>query len=367
MELSPDDFLLFTTRIVVFLLTTACAIHVTRRLAQVKSIELTLLAAVFWFSMIYFIAMVLRTVGLAVPYALGIAIIQASIWCMYWFVHKAFFAGRKSPFKVLIPIALAIAVTLVCIGFVRDATPQGTIAYDQIRWMHTVFSALQFMLGGSCQMVISLLEFNKQRKYRSVLPHVIYRYLFFGLSGILMMAQAVSDVIWTYLDLTSDAGYVIASLFNTLVSLGYSITLFLTWVMPSWFARYLDRHSMSSETIKAPGVQEIEGLSQDSRKNLDKILTSRETMAIIEYLGNFLARAIGRSPAAAKGLLLTALEAEKESMAAPFLSVMDFKRLITRSLLTRLNLLQVPDSANIVKQLEDRMVKDQSLLVMLAI
>jgi hypothetical protein len=77
--------------------------------------------------------------------------------------------------------------------------------------------------------------------------------------------------------------------------------------------------------------------------------------------------AIDKSPAAAKGLLLMALEAEKQSMDLSFLSYQDLKRAITISLKTRLETLQVPDAASIVKMMEGRLVRDQSLLFMLTI
>jgi hypothetical protein len=367
MAVSPDDIILLITRIVIFFLIAVCAIHVTRRGMRTKSIEMMFLAAVFWSTMIYFIAMVMRTIGLVVPYAIGIAIIQASTLCLYWFVHKTFYADRKSPFKIIMPVAFVIAGILVYIGFVRDGTPIGTSAYDQIRWLHTLFSSAQFFLGGACQVIISCIEYVNLRKNSTVPPHVINRYLYFGLSAIFMILQAISDVIWTYLDLTKGYGYTIASLFNSIVSVGYAIALYMTWVMPSWLARYLDRHYSSAATSQTTSAQEIEGISPVTRKSLDKLLTSREMMAIIEYLGDILAKAIDKSPAAAKGLLLMAIEAEEQSMDVSFLRFQDLKRAITRSLKTRLEKLQVPDAVSITKMMGERLVKDQSLLVMLSL
>ena len=134
----------------------------------------------------------------------------------------------------------------------------------------------------------------------------------------------------------------------------FSIASFIAWFMPN--------------RIKQSTLIEKQGVANATfGETVTQKLGKAAVMAVIDYLGDKLAILIDKSPDAAKGLLLLSIdEAEKATNTASA----DFKTLhdaVVVNLKNRLEQIGISDVKQIVNELADYLVKNQSLFVMLSL
>jgi len=142
----------------------------------------------------------------------------------------------------------------------------------------------------------------------------------------------------------------------------YSILNYLCWVMPPWFKRRLGTATAGTGAgLPGAGVRgEVPALE-------NKVLTTRETVAIADYLGNMLAPLINRSPAATKGLLLITFQGEQDEKGIKPFSFSDVMHAIDHKLAVRLEQLGVKDAGAITREFSENVTRNQSVLLMMSV
>jgi len=113
-------------------------------------------------------------------------------------------------------------------------------------------------------------------------------------------------------------------------------------------------HTSMLELLGAPAVK-------------DKVLTTRETMAITDYLGNMLATRINKNPAALKGLLLVTFQGEQDEKGLTPLNFSDVIHAINHTLKDRLEQLGIKDAEAITKDFSEEVTRNQSVLLMMSV
>jgi hypothetical protein len=142
----------------------------------------------------------------------------------------------------------------------------------------------------------------------------------------------------------------------------FSILNYLCWVMPPWF-----KNRLGASYVQARGDTSGAGKQEEIPAVEGKLLTNRETMAIIDYLGNMLAARINKSPSAIKGLLLVTFQGEQDERGAKPLSFSDVRRAVAQRLSSRLEQLGIKDADAITRQFSEDVTKNQSMLLMMSV
>ena len=120
-----------------------------------------------------------------------------------------------------------------------------------------------------------------------------------------------------------------------------SIGLILAWFMPNWFKTYLDK-----------GFEPL----------MDKEYSEEELSLIIQYLGNILAEEINLSIPAARGMIKLAIQEEFNPIIIPRpLNYGNLKYIIQKSLKERLIKLNIENIEGVLENLENHLIKGQSL------
>ncbi len=193
-------------------------------------------------------------------------------------------------------------------------------------------------------------------------PWIRKRYSLLGTSSVLtMFVTAPSFFMGTTSAFVTARGFVAILLIvsNLLI---FSILNYLCWVMPPWFRNRLGA-SRAGDWAHLPGA----GEQHDIPAATDKVLTNRETIAIIDYLGNILAVRINKSPSAIKGLLLVMFQGEQDERGTKPLNFSDVKRTINQKLSSRLEQLGIKEAEAITREFSDEVTRNQSILLMMSV
>ncbi len=97
------------------------------------------------------------------------------------------------------------------------------------------------------------------------------------------------------------------------------------------------------------------------------MLSSREAILVVDFIGSILARIINKSSSAAKGLLLLAMEAREEQTGRNSVSLLDLMDIINTTLKNRLESLKVPDYEKAIEKLLAEVKKNQYMILMMII
>jgi hypothetical protein len=88
---------------------------------------------------------------------------------------------------------------------------------------------------------------------------------------------------------------------------------------------------------------------------------------LVSYLGDYLAKLIGKSPSAVKGLILLSIQSELGEGVIYVMKLKQISTVINGALKRRLESMGIDKVGEIVNNLSSKMIEDQSLLMMLAI
>ncbi|MFX1274501.1 MAG: hypothetical protein ACFFBP_08220 [Promethearchaeota archaeon] len=134
------------------------------------------------------------------------------------------------------------------------------------------------------------------------------------------------------------------------IQLVFSVAISLTWIMPGWFKKFLNRGYELSK---------------------DKEPEKREPVQIINFLGDYLAEKINFSPSAARGMIKLAIRDQLGAfMRFEQITLKELKSVIQGSLKTRLLELKEQDKINLkdidvlTKEIIDELIKGQALITM---
>ncbi|MBN2153780.1 MAG: hypothetical protein JW839_20145, partial [Candidatus Lokiarchaeota archaeon] len=274
------------------------------------------------------------------------------------FTRNSFYDRVKSGHVLVGSVALAFTMATLAIKTCRlVACDTPTMYLANHVALFGVFFVAYAWLAKAC--------FNARvrlAKEVGVDPWVGKRYLLLGTS-----AAFISLLITPAIFMHSIASYLTAAgflcvLLIVIQLLAFSVLNYLCWVMPPWFKRRLG-------SPRAAAVEGLPGMGEqrEAEPPGDKLLTTRETIAITDYLGNMLAARVDKSPAALKGLLLVVFQSEQDEAGFKPLSFSDLMHAIDHKLKLRLQQLGVKDAEAITRAFGEDVARNQSILLMLSV
>lgn len=278
------------------------------------------------------------------------------------FTRHAFFNQTKSPFKFILLLVVSLRVVhaveyaIVGLSFppLSPVEPGSALQY----WFHMALVAVMHVVSlGWLARAVGVAR--RSMAGRPVDPWVRSRNKWLFASTV---AYAFAPAFWLLLP-TDGTGYtspfgIILGVMTLFITMFHAIANLLYWTMPGWFAGWLDRaRSGSSHEWARSG--EI--------SDQTKVLTKREILAVVDYLGEKLAPRIDKPPSAAKGLLFMAIQKQLGEKAQYALAFNDVSRVIDGSLRAMLASLDIPRVEDIVRDMKAILVEDQALLAMMSL
>ncbi len=270
------------------------------------------------------------------------------------FTRSTFYHRVRSNHALVVIIAAAFTVLTFAVKFYRLVAGDSDILYfiNHVALFCVFYSAYAW-LAKAC--------FNASKhlsKGAGIDPWITKRYLLLGAS-----AAFISLLITPAFFMGSMSSYYsILGFFCLLLIvvqlLAFSVLNYLCWVMPPRFKRWL---GVSQASFHGTGGQ------NEAPALKDKVLTTRETMAITDYLGNILATRINKSPAALKGLLLVTFQGEQDEGGITPLNFSDVIHAINHRLKNRLEQLGIKDAEAITKEFSEDVTRNQSVLLMMSV
>ncbi|MBN2152497.1 MAG: hypothetical protein JW839_13680 [Candidatus Lokiarchaeota archaeon] len=194
-------------------------------------------------------------------------------------------------------------------------------------------------------------------------PWIVKRNLLIGVASLLYATQ---PILWLFVPTDGNAYVGSWAGFATGVSimilvLGHATISLFSWVMPARLKAWLNRGTPQGKEIVP------EGLPEKVPELIQKALSSRETMLIVDFLGNILAHRIDKSPGAAKGLLLLAVQEWQDTSGKAAINFLDFREIVSTTLQRRLAGVNVPGPAQVVDELLADITRNQAMILMMII
>nr|MDO8113002.1 hypothetical protein [Candidatus Sigynarchaeota archaeon] len=274
-----------------------------------------------------------------------------------FFVRDTFFKNTKSFFKLIFLIAAAFTILTITVKIIRIIIGDPPFFYLLNQLLLLVVFAVSYAWFAHS----SVKSFLRMRKNSSIEPWIRKRYRLLTGSSIATMCTTVPSLFMggTENFYTINGFFVVLFIVSDL--LVFSSLNYLCWIMPAWFKKRIN------EGILLEDEARFVEFSVPATDRLKKALTNRETMAIVDYLGNVLASLIKKSAPAAKGLLLMAIDTEFGDWDMQILDYSDLNKVISQSLKAKLEQLGFNDASTITSRLADELRNNQSLLVMMTV
>jgi hypothetical protein len=340
----------------VFLFT--CGAYLGIRASKLRLKYIWFLSLFFFILGLEMVLSVLWNLGLPRPTFIDALVLHACVLMLLAFTHAAFFKEKRSPFRALVVVTSIIGALNVYFGFLQD---EPIYSGDARMWRTFVFW-LELVIASVWQTRVS---FSEYRRFKGSLPrlepYVLKRYLLHSITSILFVPILFTDFVGTWFNIYKAFDYTITFLANTAILVFYTAANLLIWVMPSWFKDWLNKGPVKQL------VAEYKGVSAPSTNLSKKLLTSRETMAIIDHLGNTLATKIKITPSAAKGLILVAIEQHESHSNAITITLSELKDIFLDEINGILTKVGIVEPGKIVNEMVEQIVANQSLLTMMSI
>jgi hypothetical protein len=248
MVASPAIFLFIPIVVAFLAFCLSSGIFLVVRAVKTKLYHMIYLSVFFLLTFSYYILVFFSYIETAILWWPRICIYQVALVTNLMFIQKAFYSGRRSPFKFIFVLMLVLIVLNVTTAIIRDLFDGG--------FLDEVIGRVVLTTGGSTELAVvtlwqSHVSFKAYNKYKDGVlePHVKMRYLLFGLAGMVLFMFAIIDVPATIIAMVAIFDYYIIEVVSLLLILIYTTINFLTWVMPGWFKRFLNRH------YKTPGPE----------------------------------------------------------------------------------------------------------------
>jgi hypothetical protein len=265
------------------------------------------------------------------------------------FVKETFFRKKRSIFKKLLVVSLCLFILSSSLRILNEYLgdyPVADIIY--LSYLGMILAIFIICYGWFFIECIRMSRILTDR----IEPWVKTRYKLLALSCALAISTAVFPMFYPNRETFHEQA--LLKIVMAASNVCFSATSFIAWFLPNRLIRGVTRNKLpvTTEIVQEPSNQK---------------LGTSVVIAIIDYLGNKLAPLIGKSPEAAKGLLLLSVEAAEKSVKS--LSP-DFKTLhdaIVVDLKNRLEQLGTDEVQHIIDVLTKELVDYQSLFVMLSL
>ncbi len=282
------------------------------------------------------------------------------------FTKYAFYKNKKSPFKLVLILSLAIrVVNIIEMNIFRYVVPSPiAILPEQLPtyYFHMTVLAIQLAIAFGWLSLAAFREYAAV-KTEAVDPWVRKRYLVIGISHTFF---AILSIVY-YLIPTDGLGYaspdaIAANLFIPPFVVSYAVFSLLAWVMPDWFKRVLNAGKPVTSTSDIPEV------FKDVPKEIkDRVIVAPELMKVIDFLGDKLSAMIKKPPGAAKGLFLMAIDRELGEVGLYAISLSNLLKVTNNSLKEILKAMGIENTDAVIAELASDIIKNQSVLLMMAV
>jgi hypothetical protein len=267
--MSNIDLMILAPLALAFLITLLiCGIYVLIRVIKTRLINLFFLSFYFFLTATYYILLFISILTIDIYWAVRSAIVIFGIFTNYLFIHETFFKKKVMPFKWIILVFVIFSIFNFSFSLMRDIM-DGT-DFDLIfgRLGQTTTSVLNVLLIASWQSHVAFKAYKNYKQEPGLAPHVKKRYLFFGLSAIILISISAVDCIGTFGAMYLNLDYDYVYLLILLLVLAFSIMHYFTWIMPGWFKRILDRGFSLPGNDTLPSEEEIMKALQERQEKL---------------------------------------------------------------------------------------------------
>lgn len=141
----------------------------------------------------------------------------------------------------------------------------------------------------------------------------------------------------------------------------------VAWLPPPFITKRFDGGKTSRNLMLR---EIIDASSQDTvleRPDLQKILHQRGTLEILNYLGDHLATQIGKQATAVKGLLLLSIISQLGNDATYIMNLNQLLLVVNNALKSKLQTLGIDNVDEVIARLQEKIIREQSMLVMMGI
>jgi hypothetical protein len=311
---------------------------------------------------LFMVFVMMAAVAMFMPFqSIFIAILQPfSAIFLLPFIKAIFYRQKRSWYKQMLAISAVLHVLVVLLKLAREwfkrvlvtDPPELFFAYNFV--MFFIFFISFGWFTALCIRTRSHLV-----RARSVEPWIVKRYDLVALSAVLILF-ATSIPLLFHTDLAFHSG-IVPKLILGIFFLSFSVTSFFAWFMPTRIKRYFNRNH-AKQLIGETGQSE-----QLGEVSIKAKLDTKKIAAIIDYLGNKLAIEIAKTPAAAKGLLLMAIDSDNAILNQVVLDLAALHEIITGELKRKLEMLGFTNSLEITQTLANELKENQSLILMQSI
>lgn len=280
------------------------------------------------------------------------------------FTKLAFYLNRKSWFTA----ALGADIFLRVVHFYLTTTYRFTIP-TYVPIPNDLLGVYYFQaLIVSLQLVVAFtfLSFASFQAYHevnhgSVDPWVRKRYLFIGASNLIFIAASFVSFLFPTDGLSYASPHaLVADIVYPPIILSYTVILYLTWVMPSWFKTVLNGREATRPDFRIELPPEV------PQELATQAVTMPVAMRGINFLGEKLGPMMSITPAAAKGLLFVAIEHELGLLGIYDFTYEKLTRVVGHSLRQILVDMGIDNADGIVDEISTEILKNQSLFLMMA-
>ncbi|HME56576.1 MAG TPA: hypothetical protein VKM55_30530 [Candidatus Lokiarchaeia archaeon] len=298
------------------------------------------------------------------------------------FTKYAYHQKQKSHFSVMFMITMALRVVegILVVVFQFDIpNTYALVGFNlAIYWVYLACGGLMTWIAYGWLVHSALITFMKSKNVQSVPAWFKFRnkWVAIGFSVFLVL-----PVLWFSLP-TDGSGYgeLIPNQNGMLplpaiLGIAIAIPLFaslifnaIAWITPQFI---INRFNSVSKGARDAQKRELADIVS-SEKALDitaseKILNQRGIIDLVSYLGDFLANIIDKPPNAAKGLIFFSIQSQLGEDAVHVMKLKQIMEVINGALKDRLEIMQGKSADEIVKQLNKKIIDEQSILMMLAI
>jgi hypothetical protein len=221
---------------------TTCGCYLVHRARTAKLPHVSFLGVSFLCLAGFYYAIIIRGLDVWVPFSFSTSIGQLGIIFLNLFVIKAFYSERPVVRKTMVVVVTVLAVITTTTAATRDLPGLDPGTSVLLRMLHTVFSTMQLATVSAFQASSSLIDFRKYRN-EPVDRFVLFRYITYGIAGLIVLASAWLDLVGTVFSILGMAEYEITQIIQISLVFTFSLLNLIVWVMPRWFKNLINNRS----------------------------------------------------------------------------------------------------------------------------
>jgi hypothetical protein len=141
----------------------------------------------------------------------------------------------------------------------------------------------------------------------------------------------------------------------------------IAWITPRFIISRFNKSPEIALDTKKQMLSEVSTIANLDKSISEKIINQRGIVDLVSYLGEYLAKIINKPPNAVKGLIFISIQSQLGADAIYAMKLNQITSVINGALKARLETIGVGNVGEIVKKLSEKMVDEQSVLMMMAI